>query len=149
MILQDRRVMVSVIAHEVSISVDTASTIIHSVLMIANVSSGWVPRMLANEQKACRQRFSEENLDMLIANSGNFFSRIIIGDETSVHHHDSETKQESMQCKHTGSPTTKKLRLQQSTRNIMATVFGTQKVFCFWNSCHIRQPLLETPILPQ
>ena len=26
---------------------------------------------------------------------------------------------------------------------------GTQKVFCFWNSCHTRQPLLETPMLPQ
>ena len=31
----------------------------------------------------------------------------------------------------------------------MTTVFGTQKVFCSWNSCHTRQPLLETPMLPQ
>ena len=27
--------------------------------------------------------------------------------------------------------------------------FGTKKVFCFWNSRHTRQPLLETPMLPQ
>ena len=27
--------------------------------------------------------------------------------------------------------------------------FGNQKVFCFWNSCHIRQPLLEIPMLLQ
>ena len=27
--------------------------------------------------------------------------------------------------------------------------FGTQKLFSFWNPCHTRQPLLETPILPQ
>ena len=26
---------------------------------------------------------------------------------------------------------------------------GIQKVFCFWNSCHTRKPLLETPMLPQ
>ena len=38
--------------------------------------------MLTPEQKACRQQFSEENLDMLRANPENF-SRIILGDETN------------------------------------------------------------------
>ena len=75
-ILQDRRVKISVIAHEVVILVGTVSSISHSVLMLSKVNSRWVPRMLTPEQKACSQQFSEENLDMLRANPDNFFSRI-------------------------------------------------------------------------
>ena len=37
--------------------------------------------MSTHEQRACRQQFSEENLDMLRANPENFFLRIIKGDE--------------------------------------------------------------------
>ena len=105
MILQDCHVKVSVIAHELGILAGTVSSISHSVLMMSKVSSRWVPRMLTPEQKACHQQFSEENLDMLRANQENFFSRIITGDETWVHHHDPETKQESMQWKRKGFPT--------------------------------------------
>ena len=43
MILQDHRVKVSVIAHELGISAGTVSSIIHSVLM-SKVSSRWVPQ---------------------------------------------------------------------------------------------------------
>ena len=82
--------------------------------------------MLTPEQKTCHQQFSEENLDMLRASPGNFFSRIIPGDETWVHIRDPETKQESMQWKYKGSPTPKKFYVQQLARKIMATVF--------WNS---------------
>ena len=57
--------------------------------------------MLTPEQKACHWQYSEENLDMFRANPENF-SRIITGDETWVHHHDSETEQESMQRKDYG-----------------------------------------------
>ena len=80
MILQDRRVKVSVIAYELGISAGTVYSIIHSVLMMPKISYRWVPRMLTPEQKACRQQFSEENLDMLRANSGNFASRSITWD---------------------------------------------------------------------
>ena len=62
--------------------------------MMSKVSSRWVPRMLTPEQKACRQQFSEENLDMLKANPENFLG-LIKGDETWIDHHDQETKQES------------------------------------------------------
>ena len=43
MILQDRRIKVSVIAHEVGISAGTVSSIIHSVLMMSKVSSRRMP----------------------------------------------------------------------------------------------------------
>ena len=48
MILQDRRVKVSVrpVTHELGISTGTVSSTIHSVVMISEVSSRWMPRML-------------------------------------------------------------------------------------------------------
>ena len=52
MILQDRRIKVSVIAHGVGISAGTVSSIIHTVLMISQVSSRWVPWTLTPKQKA-------------------------------------------------------------------------------------------------
>ena len=78
-ILQDHRVKVSDIAHELSISAGTVSSIIHSVLMMSKISSRWVPRMLTPELKVCQQQFSQENLDTLRANPENFFSRILQG----------------------------------------------------------------------
>ena len=60
--------------------------------MTLKVSSRWVLRMLIPEQKACRQQFGEENLDIIRANPGNFFESIITGDETWIHYHYPETK---------------------------------------------------------
>ena len=77
--------------------------------------------MLTPEQKACRQQFSEENLDMLRANPENFFSIVIPDNETWVHHHDPETIQESIQNK--GSTSVKKFCLKQSAVKIMAIFF--------------------------
>jgi hypothetical protein len=47
----------------------------------------------------------------------------VTGDETWVHHYDPETKQESMQWTHQGSPPPKKFKVQKSAGKIMATVF--------------------------
>ena len=106
-ILQDSRVKVSIIAHELGISAGTVSGVIHSFLMMSKVSSLWMSWMFTPEQKACHQHFSEENLDILRGSPEKFFCRIITGDETWVHLHNPETEQESMQWKHKGYPTTK------------------------------------------
>ena len=67
----------------------------------------------------------------------------------TVHHNDPETKQESMKWKNKGSPTLKKFCMQQSAGKIVTTVLWDSEGFCFWNSCHTRQPSLERPLLPQ
>ena len=44
-----------------------------------------------------------------------------------------------------GVPCSQEISCATNNRKIMATGFlGTQKEFCFWNSCHTRQPLLKT-----
>ena len=67
---------------------------------------------------------------MLRANPENL-SRIITEDETWVHRHDPETKQESMQWKHKGSLTPKKFSVQQSVGKIMASFLGLRRCSAF------------------
>ena len=150
MILQDRHIKVSVVAHELGSSAGTVSSIIHSVLMMSKVSSRWVPRMLTPKKKACCQQFSEENLDMPRANPENFFSRIITEDETwgpSSRSRD-QTRVHAMETQ--AVPYSQEILCATISRKDHGnSFFGTQKVFCFWNSCHTRQTLLETPMLPE
>jgi histone-lysine N-methyltransferase SETMAR len=51
------------------------------------------------------------------------FNRLVTGDETWVHHFDSESKQESMQWHIKGSSTPNKFKVTPSAEKIMATVF--------------------------
>ena len=49
--------------------------------------------------------------------------RIVMGDETWVHHYQPETKQASRQWKHEESPTPTKFKVVPSASKAMATVF--------------------------
>jgi len=49
--------------------------------------------------------------------------RIATGDETWIHHYDPESKQQSMQWKHTSSPSPRKFKVQASAGKIMRTTF--------------------------
>ncbi|KAM7308721.1 histone-lysine N-methyltransferase SETMAR [Ixodes scapularis] len=48
---------------------------------------------------------------------------MVTSDETWVWHYEPESKRQSMECKHAGSPVNKKFKSQQSTRKGMLTVF--------------------------
>ena len=52
-----------------------------------------------------------------------FLSRIVTGDEMWVHHYEPESKRQSMEWKHLGSPVKKKFKTQPSTGKVMLTVF--------------------------
>jgi len=47
-------------------------------------------------------------------------------DETCLYHHDPETKQQSMDWRHSGSPRPKKFRVQNSARKVLAWIFWDQ-----------------------
>jgi len=44
-------------------------------------------------------------------------------DETWLYHYDPETKQQSMEWRHSGSPHPKKFRVQKSARKFVASIF--------------------------
>ena len=66
------------------------------------------------------------NLEICHEDESTFFKRLIIQDETWVHHYDPETKAQSMQWKYLDSPPPKKARGQPSAGMVMLTVFWDQ-----------------------
>ena len=126
-ILSDRRVKVSELASEFQISVGSVENIIHVHLGMSKVSARWVPRNLRTQDRHHRTESCRELLDLYNEDEAGFLSRLVTGDETWIHHWDPETKLESMQWKHPGSPPPKKFRTQPSAGKIMATIFWDAK----------------------
>jgi len=70
-----------------------------------------------------------------LSNFWNFFGtiqmiscrvRLVTMDETWLYHYDPETKQQSMEWWHSGSPRSKKFRVQKSAVKILALIFWDQ-----------------------
>ena len=129
-ILIDKRVTKEEIALQVGISQGTAYSLVHDILGFHKVAARWVPRHLTEEQKHNGQHICSSLLERYNREGDSFLNRIITADETWVHHYESETKQQSMQWKHTSS--SKKFKSQPSAGKLMLTVF--------WDS---QGPLLE------
>ena len=87
------------------------------------LSARWVPRLLTVDQKHARFQMSRENLQAFEAEPDNFLRRFVTMDETWVHHFEPESKQQSKQWKHTGSPPPKKAKSVASAGKVMASVF--------------------------
>ena len=50
-------------------------------------------------------------------------ARLVTMDETWLYHYDPETKQQSMEWRHNGSPRPKEFRLQKSAGKVLASIF--------------------------
>jgi len=122
-VLENRRVKVTEIAERTNISVGSVETIIHEHLGMRKVSARWVPRLLTPDMKHRRVECCQELLTRFENNFEDFKQRIVTGDETWLHCWDPDTKQESMQWKHVGSPPPRKARTQASAGKVMATIF--------------------------
>ena len=103
-VLNHRRIKVAELASECGISNGSVYTIIHEHLGMSKVSARWVPRNLNMQNRQQRVESSQELLEVYKANPEDFHNRLVTGDETWLHHWDSDTKKESIQWKHPGSP---------------------------------------------
>ena len=106
-ILTDRRVTIDEIALQLGISQGMAYSLVHDIPWFHKVAASWVPRHLTEEHKRNRQHICSSLLERYNREGDNFLKRIITGDETWVHHYEPETKRQSMQWKHTSSPSSK------------------------------------------
>ena len=122
LVANDRRIKISSLAVQCGVSEGTVFDILHNRLGMSKVSARWVPKNLSALQKRTRADLNKNNLENQ-ENPEDFFAKLVTGDETWVHHWDPETKQESMQWKHKGSPPPKKFRTQSSAGKAMATIF--------------------------
>ena len=127
MILNDRRLKVSEVANAIGISDERAFHIITEELGMKKLSARWVPRLLTNDQKQFRTQISRECLARFQENTTDFVRRFITTDETWVHHYTPETKEQSKQWKHRGSPPPKKALSVKSAGKVMASIFWDAK----------------------
>ena len=126
LVLNNRRIKVAKLASECGISNGSVYTIIHEHLGMSKVSARWVPRNLNMQDRQQRVESSQELLEVYNANPEDVHTHLVT-DETWLHHWDPDTKKESMQWKHPGSPPPKKFRTQPSASKVMATVFWDSK----------------------
>lgn len=119
---ENRRNKIRDISITCNLAYGTVYNIIHCILKMRKLCARWVPRLLTEYDKV-RRRDACRAIIKHFQDVPNFADRIITGDETWVHHHDPETKAQSMQwCYKTESCPIKALR-QKSAGKIMATIF--------------------------
>jgi len=66
------------------------------------------------------------NLEFFRRDPNDFLSRLVTMDETLIYHYDPETKQHSMEWRHSGSPSPKTFLLQKSAGKVLASIFWDQ-----------------------
>ncbi|KAM8702032.1 hypothetical protein ACLKA7_007672 [Drosophila subpalustris] len=78
---------------------------------MSKLSSRWVPRLLSAEHKRNRLVIAKESLALLNANKNKFLRRFVTVDETWIHHHTPESKEQSKQWISTGETALKKAKI--------------------------------------
>jgi len=126
LILEDGRISAKSIAEQLGISREWVGSIIHEDLDMRKLSAKWVPKCLKADRKRQRCHSSEQHLEFFRREPNNFLSRLVTMDETCLYYYDPETKQLSMECRHSGSLHPKKFRVQNSAGKVLASIFWDQ-----------------------
>ena len=104
LILEDSRISVKSIAQQLGISRERVGTIILEDLYMWKLSAKWLPKCLNADQKRQRCQSSEQYLEFFRRDPYDFLSRLLTMNETWLYHYNPETKQQSMEWRHSGSP---------------------------------------------
>ena len=115
---EDRRVSKETISIKFDVSVGAAHTINHEQLKMQNICAKFVPRVLSEEQKERRHNNSREMVEFIDPDP-EVLEVLETRDESWIHCCDTESKRQSFQWKHAGSPRPKKARESKSTQKLM------------------------------
>ena len=105
------------ISETLKISSERVHHIIHTGLDMKKISVKWIPKCLNAYQKRARVETSR-SLCALFDEDSDFLIPVINMDETSLYLYDPETKQQSMEWRHSGSSRTKNFRVQKSVASV-------------------------------
>jgi len=123
LILEDHRISAKSIDEQLGMSHEWVGSIIHEDLDIRKLSAKWVLKCLNVDQKHQQCQVSEQLLEFFWHDPNDFLSLLVTMDETWLYHYDPETKQQSMEWWHSGSPRLKKYRVQKSAGKVLASIF--------------------------
>ena len=115
---KDRRLSIETISAKFDVSVGTANTIIREEPKMRKICKKFVPRVLREDQK--ERRCHDSNLDPAVLDA------LVTCDESWIYCYDPETKRQSSQWKHAGSPKPKKARQNKSTHKLLMILFFWQ-----------------------
>jgi len=124
LILEDHQISAKSIAEQLGISRERVGSVIHEDLDMRKFSAKWVPKCLNADQKRQRCQSSEQLLEFFRRDPNDFLSRLVTIDETWLYHYGPETKQQSLEWRHSGSPRPKKFRVQKSAGKFSPRFFG-------------------------
>ena len=113
-IRENRRFTVTLLSlHLAQISRSLLHEIVTDKLKFRKLCAHWVLKLLTEEHKLKRHSSVLDLLTRYSEEGDNFLRRVVTGDETCVSHTTPESKQQSMEWRHTSSP--KKTKFKQTT----------------------------------
>ena len=95
------------------------------------LSTKWFLKCLKADPKRQWYQSSEQLLEFFWHDPNDFLSRLVTMDKTWLYHFDLETKQQSMEWQHSGSPHPKKFWVQKSTGKFLSSIFWDQDGILF------------------
>ena len=92
------------------------------------LSAKWVLKCLNTDQKRLRCQSSWATFGIFggAIKMISYRARLVTMDETWLYYYEPETNQQSMEWRHSGSPSPKKFRVQKSARKVLASIFWDQ-----------------------
>jgi len=124
--IHERRISAKSIAEQLGISRERVGSINHEDLDMQKLSAKWVPKCLNAHHKRQRCQSSEQLLEFFRRDPNDFLSRLATMDETWLYHYNPETKLQSMDWGHSGSPRPKTYQVQKSSGKFLVSIFCDQ-----------------------
>jgi len=103
-------------------------------LDIRKFSAKWIPKCLNADQKRQTCRSSEQHLEFFFCqrDQNDFLSRLVTMEETWLYHYDAETKQQSMDWRHSGSSRPESSECKNSVKKFSPRFFKIKMAFSWW-----------------
>ena len=130
---KDRSVSIETMIAQFDVSVETVHTIIREELKLQNICAKFIPRVLREDQK---ERRCHDGGEMVVLINSDPTVLDVLGtcDESWIYCYDPETKRQSSQLKHAGSPRPKMARQSKSTDKLLMISFfdSTGMIYMHW-----------------
>ena len=130
---KDRHVSIETISAQFDVSVGTVHIIIHEELNMRKICAKFVARVLREDQKERRCHDSREMIELINSDPA-VLDALVTCDERWIYCYHPETKRQSSQWKHTGSPRPKKAKRKKSTHKLLMVPFfdSTGMIYMHW-----------------